>query len=157
MNNATRIAVAAAALSALAVVACTADQAETPSVEVQQGTVDPNCIRGGLTCGTTTYYGGKTGGLTSGYVSSSGVLDPGTSSGTGGQTLNPPKGADPVNCGDGCKWSDGDATHMPGCQCSGGGNGLQSGIVCPVAYPCRYYVWGAYRCYAVDSWSGTCH
>ncbi|MBS2014832.1 MAG: hypothetical protein JST00_18225 [Deltaproteobacteria bacterium] len=170
MNNVTRIVVVASAFSALAAIACTTAPGDDVSVEVQQGTVDPNCIKGGLGCaptgGTTTSSGGKGG--VGGIASSSGlVLDPGTSSsggtsgtsGTSGSTmpnLVPPKGIDPINCGDACRWKPAGQNNIEGCDCGGAGNGLQSGIVCPIAYPCRYYVWGAYRCYQVDSWTGTC-
>lgn len=158
MINATRIVVAVTAISALAVVACSSAPTDDPvSVQVEQGTVDPNCVKGGFTCGV----GG--GGLTSssGLASSSGmVMDPGTSSGggTSGSTqpppLQPPNGESPINCGPCIATTD--IKGRPACDCRGGGNGLQSLIQCPGYAPCQYYVWGAYRCYQVDWTTGTC-
>lgn len=111
--NATRIAIATAALSALAVISCTESTESSSS-------------------GSDTTYP---------------------------DSLNPPKGADPIRCGTAgeCFWKDGSGTTLAGCQCGGAGNGLQSAIICPTWYPCRYYVWGAYRCYAVDASTGQCH
>jgi len=158
MINVTRIVVAVSALSSLAVIACSSGPTdETVSVQVEQGTVDPNCIKGGITCGV----GG--GGVTSssGLASSSGlVMDPGTSSGggTSGSTpppLQPPGGVTPLSC-DPCVPAVNDKGAQ-GCACHGGGNGLQSLISCPSYAPCRYGTRGVYRCYQVDWNTGECH
>lgn len=156
MINATRIVVAVTALSALAVVACSsAPTDESVSVQVEQGTVDPNCAKGGITCGVP---GG--GGLasSSGIVSSSsGVMDPGTSGSSPPPPppLQPPGGVTPLSC-DPCVAAVNDK-GAPGCSCHGGGNGLQSLISCPNYAPCRYLVRGVYRCYNVDWTTGACH
>lgn len=172
--NASRLAVAAAAFSAVAIVACSATPIDdSPNVEVKQGTVDPTCVRGGPTCGVTgasssgsvldpgTSSGSTSGssGRFPGLVSSSGfVLDPGTGSSSSGGTSGstPPRGVDPLSCGECISLYDEDGV-LYGCDCRGAGNGLQSGIVCPVSAPCRYLVHGSYRCYRYDYPSNTCH
>lgn len=157
MKNATRIAVAASAISALAVIACSSSPTDDAvSVEVEQGTVDPNCIKGGITCGTV---GASSGNL----ASSSGlVFDPGTSSGstsggtsgTSGGGYQPPGGVNPDHCGPCIPVID--LKGRPACDCRGGGNGLQSGIGCPPSTPCQREVWGVYRCYRKDPYTQEC-
>lgn len=160
MKNITRIAITAAAFSALSAIACSSSPSDTdtaPSVGVEQGTVDPTCVKGGTTCGLP---GGSSGlASSSGYVSSSSgfTLDPGTSGAPPPEPLRPPFGADPISCGERCTPTV-DRKGYPACDCGGAaGNGLQSNVVCGVTTPCRYYVWGAYRCYQVDTYSGACH
>lgn len=188
MNTLKIALLATVAFSSLAI-ACSAAPSEKMAVGVDNDSINPTCVKGGITCGSTgvtsssssgkvldpgTSSGSTSGGTTTGGASgrlplppissSSGfTLDPGTSSGTsgtsgtsGGGLYNPPKGVDPLYCGDACVTERDPDGQIDGCDCHGGGNGLQSGIGCPSLYPCKYNVWGNYRCYAVDVTTGEC-
>lgn len=161
MNIVSRLTIAIA-FASVAAVACTTVPDEPVSVGVEADQVDTKCIKGGITCGSLG--GGRTVGgdlsTSSGGTVSSGGTTSSSSGGTSGklgatsgaltssgvvmvEEQCGPKGCDPIDCGEYCRWN----KDMSGCDCSGAGYGLSSTISCPWSHPCGRTVFGIARCY----------